>query len=146
MKIDKNLDIWKKGRQLATNVYELAKELPEEEKFVLSQEITQMVSMISRNSKLQHSCTPELKTKLTMRKYIVSIVGRPNVGKSTLFNRLCRKRSAIVDFEAGITEIRKYEDGMEWEKIFKLVDTGGIVFNSIETIDKMVLHQVMLAY
>ena len=80
-----------------------------------------------------------------MRKYIVSIVGRPNVGKSTLFNRLCRKRSAIVDFEAGITRDRKYED-VEWNgKIFKLVDTGGIVFNSIETIDKMVLHQVMLA-
>jgi len=72
-------------------------------------------------------------------------VGRPNVGKSTLFNRLCRKRSAIVDFEAGITRDRKYED-VEWNgKIFKLVDTGGIVFNSIETIDKMVLHQVMLA-
>jgi GTP-binding protein len=80
-----------------------------------------------------------------MRKYIVSIVGRPNVGKSTLFNRLCHKRSAIVDFEAGITRDRKYED-VEWNgKIFKLVDTGGIVFNSIETIDKMVLHQVMLA-
>ncbi|MDY0218173.1 MAG: ribosome biogenesis GTPase Der [Candidatus Cloacimonas acidaminovorans] len=80
-----------------------------------------------------------------MRKYIVSIVGRPNVGKSTLFNRLCRKRSAIVDFEAGITRDRKYED-VEWNgKIFKLVDTGGIVFNSLETIDKMVLHQVMLA-
>jgi len=72
-------------------------------------------------------------------------VGRPNVGKSTLFNRLCRKRSAIVDFEAGITRDRKYED-VEWNgKIFKLVDTGGIVFNSLETIDKMVLHQVMLA-
>ncbi len=72
-------------------------------------------------------------------------MGRPNVGKSTLFNRLCRKRSAIVDFEAGITRDRKYED-VEWNgKIFKLVDTGGIVFNSIETIDKMVLHQVMLA-
>ncbi len=80
-----------------------------------------------------------------MRKYIVSIVGRPNVGKSTLFNRLCRKRSAIVDFEAGITRDRKYED-VEWNgKIFKLVDTGGIVFNSTETIDKMVQHQVMLA-
>ena len=80
-----------------------------------------------------------------MRKYIVSIVGRPNVGKSTLFNRLCRKRSAIVDFEAGITRDRKYED-VEWNgKIFKLVDTGGIVFNSTETIDKMVRHQVMLA-
>jgi len=72
-------------------------------------------------------------------------VGRPNVGKSTLFNRLCRKRSAIVDFEAGITRDRKYED-VEWNgKIFKLVDTGGIVFNSTETIDKMVRHQVMLA-
>ncbi len=72
-------------------------------------------------------------------------MGRPNVGKSTLFNRLCRKRSAIVDFEAGITRDRKYED-VEWNgKIFKLVDTGGIVFNSLETIDKMVLHQVMLA-
>jgi len=80
-----------------------------------------------------------------MRKYIVSIVGRPNVGKSTLFNRLCRKRSAIVDFEAGITRDRKYED-VEWNgKIFKLVDTGGIVFNSTETIEKMVQHQVMLA-
>ncbi|HNX02759.1 MAG TPA: ribosome biogenesis GTPase Der [Candidatus Cloacimonas sp.] len=80
-----------------------------------------------------------------MRKYIVSIVGRPNVGKSTLFNRLCRKRSAIVDFEAGITRDRKYED-VEWNgKIFKLVDTGGIVFNSVETIDNMVRHQVMLA-
>ncbi len=72
-------------------------------------------------------------------------MGRPNVGKSTLFNRLCRKRSAIVDFEAGITRDRKYED-VEWNgKIFKLVDTGGIVFNSTETIDKMVRHQVMLA-
>ncbi|MBP7333541.1 MAG: ribosome biogenesis GTPase Der [Candidatus Cloacimonas sp.] len=80
-----------------------------------------------------------------MRKYIVSIVGRPNVGKSTLFNRLCRKRSAKVDFEAGITRDRKYED-VEWNgKIFKLVDTGGIVFNSVETIDNMVRHQVMLA-
>ncbi|MDZ4122532.1 MAG: ribosome biogenesis GTPase Der [Candidatus Cloacimonadaceae bacterium] len=80
-----------------------------------------------------------------MRKYIVSIVGRPNVGKSTLFNRLCRKRSAIVDFEAGVTRDRKYED-VEWNgKVFKMVDTGGIVFDTAESIDKMIKHQALLA-
>lgn len=80
-----------------------------------------------------------------MRKYIVSIVGRPNVGKSTLFNRLCRKRVAIVDAEAGITRDRKYED-VEWcGKLFKLVDTGGIIFDSHETLDKMIRHQALLA-
>jgi len=80
-----------------------------------------------------------------MRKYIVSIVGRPNVGKSTLFNRLCRKRSAIVDFEPGVTRDRKYED-VDWNgKVFKIVDTGGIVFDSRESIDKMIKHQALLA-
>ncbi len=80
-----------------------------------------------------------------MRKYIVSIVGRPNVGKSTLFNRLCRKRSAIVDPEEGITRDRKYED-VEWNgKVFKLVDTGGIVFDSGEALNKMIRHQAQLA-
>ena len=86
-----------------------------------------------------------LESKDYMRKYIVSIVGRPNVGKSTLFNRLSRKRNAIVDFEAGVTRDRKYED-VEWNgKIFKLVDTGGIIFDSGEAIDKMVKHQALLA-
>jgi len=80
-----------------------------------------------------------------MRKCIVSIVGRPNVGKSTLFNRLCKKRSAIVDFEPGVTRDRKYED-VEWNgKVFKIVDTGGIVFDSKESIDKMIKHQALLA-
>ncbi|MDD4223685.1 MAG: ribosome biogenesis GTPase Der [Candidatus Cloacimonetes bacterium] len=80
-----------------------------------------------------------------MRKYIVSIVGRPNVGKSTLFNRLCRKRSAIVDPEEGITRDRKYED-VEWNgKVFKLVDTGGIVFDRGEALNKMIRHQAQLA-
>lgn len=67
------------------------------------------------------------------------------MGKSTLFNRLCRKRSAIVDFEAGVTRDRKYED-VEWcGKVFKLIDTGGIIFDSEYSIDKMVKHQVLLA-
>jgi GTP-binding protein len=80
-----------------------------------------------------------------MRKCIVSIVGRPNVGKSTLFNRLCKKRSAIIDFEPGITRDRKYED-VDWNgKVFKIVDTGGIVFDSKENIDKMIKHQAILA-
>lgn len=80
-----------------------------------------------------------------MRKYIVSILGRPNVGKSTLFNRLCRKRMAIVDFEAGVTRDRKYED-VEWNgKVFKIVDTGGIVYSSDEPMDKMIMHQALLA-
>lgn len=80
-----------------------------------------------------------------MRKFIVSIVGRPNVGKSTLFNRLCRKRMAIVDPESGITRDRKYED-VEWNgRVFKLVDTGGIIFDSREPLDQMIRHQALLA-
>jgi len=80
-----------------------------------------------------------------MRKYIVSIVGRPNVGKSTLFNRLSGTRTAIVDYEPGVTRDRKYQD-VEWNgRIFKLVDTGGIIFDSNEPIDRMVRHQAELA-
>lgn len=80
-----------------------------------------------------------------MRKQIVCIVGRPNVGKSTLFNRLCRKRSAIVDFEAGITRDRKYEEVEDGGKVFILVDTGGIVFDSDIPMDKIILNQALLA-
>ncbi|MDD3534825.1 MAG: ribosome biogenesis GTPase Der [Candidatus Cloacimonetes bacterium] len=80
-----------------------------------------------------------------MKKYIVSILGRPNVGKSTLFNRFSRKRSAIVDFEAGITRDRKHEE-VEWNgKVFIIVDTGGIVYDSADSMDKMIMHQALLA-
>lgn len=80
-----------------------------------------------------------------MRKHVVSILGRPNVGKSTLFNRLCRQRKAIVDFEAGITRDRKYEEVMWNGRIFNIVDTGGIVYDSNEAMDKMITHQALLA-
>ena len=80
-----------------------------------------------------------------MRKGIVAIVGRPNVGKSTLFNRLCRKRSAIVDAMEGITRDRKYEI-VEWvNKTFYLVDTGGIVINPEDDITKAVKFQAEIA-
>jgi len=80
-----------------------------------------------------------------MRKGIVAIVGRPNVGKSTLFNRLCRKRSAIVDSTEGITRDRKYEL-VEWTgKTFYLVDTGGIIMNPTDSISKAVRFQAELA-
>ncbi|MDD4156695.1 MAG: ribosome biogenesis GTPase Der [Candidatus Cloacimonetes bacterium] len=78
-------------------------------------------------------------------KPIVAIVGRPNVGKSTLFNRFCRKRSAIVDFEEGITRDRKYET-VEWNShSFLVVDTGGIIPDSDMTIDKAVVIQAQIA-
>src|SRR5215213_9202593 len=56
---------------------------------------------------------------------IVVIVGRPNVGKSTLFNRLTRSRDAIVHDEPGITRDRHYAQGLVGQKPYLLVDTGG---------------------
>jgi GTP-binding protein len=80
-----------------------------------------------------------------MRKQVVAIVGRPNVGKSTLFNRLSRKRTAIIDFEPGITRDRKYED-VAWNgKKFIIIDTGGIVADSDEPMDHLIRMQAELA-
>jgi GTP-binding protein len=80
-----------------------------------------------------------------MKKSVVAIVGRPNVGKSTLFNRICRKRSAIVDFEEGVTRDRKYEEA-EWTgQYFVVVDTGGIIPKSSDSIDKAVKFQAEVA-
>lgn len=58
---------------------------------------------------------------------IVAIIGRPNVGKSTLFNRITETRDAIVDEVAGVTRDRHYGKG-EWNgKEFTIIDTGGIL-------------------
>lgn len=76
---------------------------------------------------------------------IVAIVGRPNVGKSTLFNRLTRSRQAIVNEEAGTTRDRQYGK-VEWiGREFSLVDTGGWVVNSDDVFEEEINKQVKVA-
>ena len=64
-----------------------------------------------------------------MSRPVVAIIGRPNVGKSTLVNRLCRSREAIVHDQPGVTRDRTYQDGYWCNREFKVVDTGGLVFD-----------------
>ncbi len=64
-----------------------------------------------------------------MARPIVAIIGRPNVGKSTLINRICKSREAIVHDEPGVTRDRSYQNGFWSNREFKVVDTGGLVFD-----------------
>ncbi len=76
---------------------------------------------------------------------IVAIVGRPNVGKSTLFNRLTGSRQAIVDETAGVTRDRQYGHS-DWNgKRFSLIDTGGYVMGGDDTFEAEIRKQVSLA-
>ncbi|MFM8770744.1 MAG: ribosome biogenesis GTPase Der [Candidatus Kapaibacterium sp.] len=76
---------------------------------------------------------------------LVAIVGRPNVGKSTLFNRIIEERHAIVEGEPGVTRDRLYARA-EWAgKHFDIVDTGGIVPQSDDVFEKAIREQAMLA-
>lgn len=76
---------------------------------------------------------------------LVAIVGRPNVGKSTLFNRLTRSRTAIVDDTAGTTRDRQY-GRVDWNgRDFSIVDTGGWVVNSDDIFESEINKQVHLA-
>ena len=80
-----------------------------------------------------------------MAKPIVAIVGRPNVGKSTLFNRIAEKRVSIVDDTPGVTRDRIYADA-EWTgHEFALVDTGGIDFNEADELLPAMRNQAKLA-
>ena len=76
---------------------------------------------------------------------IIAITGRPNVGKSTLFNRLTESRKAIVDETAGVTRDRHYGKG-EWNgRSFSVIDTGGYVHGSGDVFEKEIQKQVQLA-
>ncbi len=76
---------------------------------------------------------------------IVAIVGRPNVGKSTFFNRLIQSREAIVDAISGVTRDRHYGK-CEWNgKEFSLIDTGGYVVGSDDVFESQIHKQVRLA-
>lgn len=76
---------------------------------------------------------------------IVAIVGRPNVGKSTLFNRLVGMRQAIVDSTAGTTRDRHY-GRTDWNgREFSVIDTGGYTVNGEDVFEEEIRRQVMLA-
>ena len=76
---------------------------------------------------------------------LVAIVGRPNVGKSTLFNRLTQSRRAIVSDVAGTTRDRQYGKCSWGDKEFSIVDTGGWVVNSDDIFEDAIRKQVLLA-
>ncbi len=76
---------------------------------------------------------------------IVAIVGRPNVGKSTLFNRLTQSRQAIVNEQAGTTRDRQYGKVQWLDKEFSLIDTGGWVVNSEDVFEEEINKQVKIA-
>lgn len=80
-----------------------------------------------------------------MSGYTVAIVGRPNVGKSTFFNRLLEQRKAIVDDVSGVTRDRQYGIA-EWNgKTFNVIDTGGFVPKSDDVFEQEIKKQVLIA-
>ena len=76
---------------------------------------------------------------------IVAIVGRPNVGKSTLFNRMVGQRQAITDNISGVTRDRQYGTGFWNGKTFSIIDTGGFVEHSDDIFEAAIREQVDIA-
>lgn len=83
--------------------------------------------------------------EIDIMKPIVAVVGRPNVGKSTLFNRVTRSRDALVDNLPGVTRDRHYKDA-RWNGVpFTLVDTGGFITDEADAFSDQIRHQVRQA-
>jgi len=75
---------------------------------------------------------------------VIALVGRPNVGKSTLFNRLTRSRDALVADQPGLTRDRQYGVGKLGSRPYLVVDTGGIS-GDIEGVESLMVDQVQMA-
>lgn len=80
-----------------------------------------------------------------MKKPLVAIVGRPNTGKSTFFNKICGKRISIVDDMPGVTRDRIYADAEWCGHAFTMVDTGGLDVKSDDTFQKSIKTQAQIA-
>ena len=80
-----------------------------------------------------------------MSKPIVAVVGRPNVGKSTFFNKVCGQRISIVDNVPGVTRDRIYADAEWCGKEFTLIDTGGIDHKSNDVFQGHIVEQANIA-
>ena len=80
-----------------------------------------------------------------MKKPLVAIVGKPNVGKSTFFNKVCGRKISIVKDMPGVTRDRIYGDA-EWRnKVFTLVDTGGLDFDAKDELNENIQSQAQVA-
>ena len=80
-----------------------------------------------------------------MAKPIVAVVGRPNVGKSSFFNKVCGQRISIVDDAPGVTRDRLYAEAEWCGKKFTLIDTGGVDAKSDDTFQCEIAEQVEIA-
>ena len=80
-----------------------------------------------------------------MPRPIVAIIGRPNVGKSTIVNRLAGRKEAIVHDEPGITRDRTYKQAFWCDREFQVVDTGGLVFDDDSEFLPEIREQARLA-
>ena len=79
------------------------------------------------------------------RKPLVAVVGRPNVGKSTFFNKICGKRISIVKDTPGVTRDRIYADAEWCGHRFTMIDTGGIELKSEDTMFRHIREQAEIA-
>ena len=79
------------------------------------------------------------------KKSKIAIIGRPNVGKSTLFNRLSGKRTSIVDQVEGVTRDRIYASGEWLNKAFDIIDTGGFVSSNEDIFNDKIKEQIVEA-
>ena len=80
-----------------------------------------------------------------MKTPLIAIIGRPNVGKSTFFNRLLSQRQSIVDSQEGITRDRIYGDVLWNGQLLKFIDTGGYISEAIDQFNSVVRDQAMAA-